>query len=1044
MSSEQQKWTPVLAKKPTEVPRPFVTSRGQKVDQTDGERESAPASLALPPRSAKLRRSVSAGSMKSLTNAHALSGTGSPPSENSVRFETSPSVSRASLAHSSGNNSATSAISPPLVKQRSTLNKFFTMSRTSTGKLDASHDGFASEWPEVTLQLAFQGAEARKSHALKVSGGLTAKEVMEMLLVKYPSKAKRFLAETNITGDSMALQLPLDPPLWLRPHTRIARYCGPECSMPPALLVAAPTPVGGVPGWMQALQLVCDEDTRVFVAVDERALVSDAMAKCIIDAADESLNGCHLFCRSSDKGFWLDAEMPLQDYLLEPGEEVELREPNFVVLGRLQGARYLLNGLSTGESFLRTQLADMRLSTASGVHYSLFREDANNGNLIELPTWQTIARMGIECDQMIRLCRVEEADTPPVPLDSYFVHTVLLSDRKEVLVLDSGPAMVEEPLQSSMSAIGGIINDKRDWHSLLKLSADEDILGKVDAVQLLSTTGSASTGVLCLTNAGLVFKSDKSYIRVFHGMISKIDKQALRAQKKKNKGSSLLESVIIMQVDCKNFEGHSFGLPRHTPKNFFESVGMLAFPRLSSQLYAFSYRLPSSVAPDPSQPDGWHLYQPKTFLERMGIGVSSGNSICAGAEEWALSEINSQYGLCDTYPGVLAFPVRCSTDSLRSSASFRSRGRLPALSYLHRTGASITRCSQPKVGLIGGSSGGDQILLQAILQANPNKDAPVLRLIDARPKLNAIANQAMGKGSERTVHYAFECSLEFANIDNIHVMRQSLVKLHEACRASSAGEVDWNGYQSLLSSSGWLAHVHKVLSAGIKVARYVALDKSSVCLHCSDGWDRTAQLSSLAMLLLDPFYRTIRGMCELIEKEWLAFGHQFARRHGHADGKMDQDGDSQRSPVFLQFLDCTWQLVNLYPCAFEFTGYFLTTVQEEVFNCRFGTFLYDCELQRRDIQPTTVSIWTYILSPSVVDLYRNPLFKPTTDALLNEVPPHAIQLWAEHYCPQTNRREAYDRVREFSMRIEMLEAQLATQKKKNGSATDGMVAILRK
>jgi hypothetical protein len=79
--------------------------------------------------------------------------------------------------------------------------------------------------------------------------------------------------------------------------------------------------------------------------------------------------------------------------------------------------------------------------------------------------------------------------------------------------------------------------------------------------------------------------------------------------------------------------------------------------------------------------------------------------------------------------------------------------------YVHRNGASITRCSQPKVNrtelfncfslivvcFIGGSSGGDQILLQAILDANPNKEQPVLRLIDARPKLNAIANQAMGK-----------------------------------------------------------------------------------------------------------------------------------------------------------------------------------------------------------------------------------------------------------------------------------------------------------
>lgn len=34
---------------------------------------------------------------------------------------------------------------------------------------------------------------------------------------------------------------------------------------------------------------------------------------------------------------------------------------------------------------------------------------------------------------------------------------------------------------------------------------------------------------------------------------------------------------------------------------------------------------------------------------------------------------------------------------------------------------------------------------------------------------------------------------------------------------------------------------------------------NSVLVHCSDGWDRTAQLTSLAMLMLDSHYRTLRG-----------------------------------------------------------------------------------------------------------------------------------------------------------------------------------------
>ena len=46
----------------------------------------------------------------------------------------------------------------------------------------------------------------------------------------------------------------------------------------------------------------------------------------------------------------------------------------------------------------------------------------------------------------------------------------------------------------------------------------------------------------------------------------------------------------------------------------------------------------------------------------------------------------------------------------------------------------------------------------------------------------------------------------------------------------------------------------------MKVAEVIERQRSSVLVHCTDGWDRTAQLTALAMLMLDPFYRTIEGL----------------------------------------------------------------------------------------------------------------------------------------------------------------------------------------
>merc|ERR1712048_211245 len=165
-----------------------------------------------------------------------------------------------------------------------------------------------------------------------------------------------------------------------------------------------------------------------------------------------------------------------------------------------------------------------------------------------------------------------------------------------------------------------------------------------------------------------------------------------------------------------------------------------------------------------------------------------------------------------------------------------------------------------------------------------------------------------------------------------------------------------------MGDGGWLGHIQSILAATAKVVKMIHHDSHTVLVHCSDGWDRTSQMCALTQLLLDPYFRTIRGFQVLIEKDWLSFGHMFSRRCGHRSRAENTSNDF--SPIFIQFLDCTWQLMQQFPKAFEFNSEFLMFLADEVYSCRFGTFLFNCEQDRKeyDLENTTQSIWSYVNS----------------------------------------------------------------------------------
>lgn len=341
------------------------------------------------------------------------------------------------------------------------------------------------------------------------------------------------------------------------------------------------------------------------------------------------------------------------------------------------------------------------------------------------------------------------------------------------------------------------------------------------------------------------------------------------------------------------------------------------------------------------------------------------------------------------------------------------------------------------VGIKQNRSVQDEKLVEAIFQTHhsPESRSPsgsvygattTNLIVDARPTANAVANTARGAGTENMEYYK-DAKKTYSGIDHIHAMRESLGKVVDALReadtvaASASGHLPGEAQQlaildrQALRRSGWLRHMSNIMEAVALIVRNIHINSSHVLIHCSDGWDRTSQLSALAQLCLDPYYRTMRGFQILVEKDWISFGHRFLDRCGHlssekfftsladttnGNGGADaaqaflasvqsrfasQHHIKETSPAFHQFLECVRQLLRQFPERFEFNECFLRTIHYHLYSCQFGTFLYNCERQRRHgedgMVPSerTASLWDFLNSLPQAERHKNPLYDSSLD-----------------------------------------------------------------
>jgi hypothetical protein len=345
-----------------------------------------------------------------------------------------------------------------------------------------------------------------------------------------------------------------------------------------------------------------------------------------------------------------------------------------------------------------------------------------------------------------------------------------------------------------------------------------------------------------------------------------------------------------------------------------------------------------------------------------------------------LENLSARGKICDTYPKFVIVPAAITREHLLEIASFRAHERIPILTYHWRERkANLWRSGQCKSGLSKSRCSPDEFLVSLMHNQFAYNSIPEMHngferqrhldvhLYDARDRLAVFGNMLSGKGSENPSYYR-NCNISFNNLPNMSSIQATFAKL-----VSCLTNLEKDGLGEIKE---WLESMALVLQLTAKIIKSMS-EGVSVFVHCSDGWDRTSQVCALAQLAIDPYFRTINGFIDLINKEFVFLGHQFAKRNG-----MATTDRSQFSPIYVQFMNCVLQIVRRTPAAFEFNEIFLQEMTLFVYSGVFGEFLGNHFQERDRLKLDIKYVSLYEFADRFRKRYENPTFGPMEDKVL--------------------------------------------------------------
>ncbi|XP_071844612.1 myotubularin-related protein 10-like isoform X3 [Apostichopus japonicus] len=484
-----------------------------------------------------------------------------------------------------------------------------------------------------------------------------------------------------------------------------------------------------------------------------------------------------------------------------------------------------------------------------------------------------------------------------------------------------------------------------------------------------------------------------TFVRSIFQVTGKSKKQLTR-----NSSTAVSSSSKILEIRTKNFKVFTFSFkftPEHDMKSIIQTILHHAYPSNINLLFAFAFQLPSDSESNQNRSNKIHAengvsnrhshsydgslpsirFNSEWGSKRASSPPTPPPKPVQGQKDWTtgktptyrnmkdwqdetsrwgkqnlkVTAVNTDYMMCESLPEYFVVPAGLYDGELQKWAPCFIGHRVPIWCWSSSSGCSLFRMVH--------------------LNSEIDTDEATKRMLQSIADIHA-------HGTAKDYPVVTDLEKVCPSTKDILV---SFQKLQDLCTVASmkefiSTETKWF---SALENCKWLQHISACLERSKIVATQLD-DKKSVVLRESSGRDLSCVISCLTQIMLDPYYRTQLGFQSLVQREWVATGHDFLVRSGHCT-----ESTEDVSPVFLLFLDCVFQLMRQYPMAFEFNDTFLIILWDSLHTCIFDTFIFSNERHRTKVcnpnhsyQIKMVSVWAWTLQFSQVDqnLFSNPLY----------------------------------------------------------------------